>query len=153
MMKIRKVLSGGERGFTLIELLVVIAVLGILAAIAIPRLGGVTDRARMSEASAAMGSFKTALEIYNVENGYYPEGGNDNVYAADDADAEVEFRAMAAEFIDNVEGENYKGNLEWLIEYTNDGDDLTVTLTSGDYVATMERSAGSYGDVQLRQTN
>ena len=48
MTKFRKRLQGSA-GFTLVELIVVIAVLGILAGIAIPRLTGVTDKARLSE--------------------------------------------------------------------------------------------------------
>lgn len=67
MSKMRRILSGGENGFTLIELLVVIAVLGILAAIAIPRLGGVTDKARLTEATSAIGSIKTSIEMFYTE--------------------------------------------------------------------------------------
>ncbi|MFW6022180.1 MAG: type II secretion system protein [Halanaerobiaceae bacterium] len=73
MNRFRKVFRS-EDGFTLIELLVVIAVLAILAALAVPRLGGLTDRARISEGTNALNSFKTALEMYNVEhNGNYPD--------------------------------------------------------------------------------
>jgi type IV pilus assembly protein PilA len=38
----------GKRAFTLIELIVVIAILGILAAIAIPRFAGFTDKAKIA---------------------------------------------------------------------------------------------------------
>ena len=64
-----------EEGFTLIELLVVVAVLGILAALAIPRLTGVTDKARLAEAEQAIGSLKTAAEMYFVEKNTYKELG------------------------------------------------------------------------------
>jgi general secretion pathway protein G len=68
MSKMRRILAGGDKGFTLIELLVVIAVLGILAAIAIPRLGGVTDKARRAEGVSFAGTLRSAQEMFYVEN-------------------------------------------------------------------------------------
>ena len=77
MKKIRDIFKGGEDGFTLIELLVVIAVLGILAAIAIPRLGGVTDKAKLSEGETILGTVKNAAYMYYTEEGSYPSSTGD----------------------------------------------------------------------------
>src|SRR6056297_1934919 len=70
MSKFRKALVN-NKGFTLIELLVVIAVLGILAAIAIPRLTGVTEKARLAEGKTSVSSLKNAVEMHYAEEGSY----------------------------------------------------------------------------------
>jgi general secretion pathway protein G len=64
------------RGFTLIELLLVLVILGILAGIVIPKFSGRTEQARVAAAVTQIGSFKTALEAFEVDNGYYPKGRN-----------------------------------------------------------------------------
>lgn len=68
------VLRRGARGFTLIELLLVLVILGILAGIVIPKFSGRTEQARIAAATTQIGSFKTALEAFEVDNGYYPKG-------------------------------------------------------------------------------
>lgn len=64
----------GTGGFTLIELLLVLVILGILAAIVVPKFAGRTEQARITAATTQINSFATALDAFEVDNGYYPKG-------------------------------------------------------------------------------
>jgi prepilin-type N-terminal cleavage/methylation domain-containing protein len=59
------------KGFTMVELLVVLIILGILVAVAVPMYFANTERARASEAVAAMGTLRQALRDYNVSHNTY----------------------------------------------------------------------------------
>jgi len=59
-------------GFTLIEILVVITILGILAALVVPRLVGRTDEARAVAAKQDIAAIMQALKLYRLDNGRYP---------------------------------------------------------------------------------
>ncbi|ADC89162.1 general secretion pathway protein G [Thermocrinis albus DSM 14484] len=61
-----------KRGFTLIEVLVVIVVLGILAAIIVPRITGRLDEAKIEATKVQMKAIRDALEQYRLDNGFYP---------------------------------------------------------------------------------
>jgi general secretion pathway protein G len=62
------------QAFTLVELLLVITIIGILAAIVVPRMVGRTDQARITAAQADIASMKTALDAFEVDTGDYPKG-------------------------------------------------------------------------------
>ena len=61
-----------NRGFTLLEVLVVVAILGILAALVVPRIMDRPDEAKRVAAKADIGALQQALKLYRLDNGFYP---------------------------------------------------------------------------------
>jgi prepilin-type N-terminal cleavage/methylation domain-containing protein len=69
--------SKNEQGFTLIELLIVIVILGILAAVVVFSVGGITDRGAVSACKSTREQVTTAGEAYKAKNGTYPATWSD----------------------------------------------------------------------------
>ena len=62
-----------KKGFTLLEIIVVVFILSLLAAIVAPRIIGRTDDARIAEAKVQIKNFETALKLFKLDNGFYPD--------------------------------------------------------------------------------
>lgn len=60
------------RGFTLIEIMVVVAILGILAALVVPKIMGRPDEARVVAAKQDIAAIRQALNLYRLDNQRYP---------------------------------------------------------------------------------
>jgi general secretion pathway protein G len=60
------------RGFTLIEIMVVVVIMGVLAALLVPRLMGRTDDARILAAKQDIATLMQALKLYRLDNQRFP---------------------------------------------------------------------------------
>ena len=61
-----------ETGFNLIEIMVVVVIMGILAALIVPKLMGRTDDARIIAAKQDIATLMQALKLYKLDNQRYP---------------------------------------------------------------------------------
>ncbi|MEP7063745.1 MAG: type II secretion system major pseudopilin GspG [Betaproteobacteria bacterium] len=64
--------AGRLRGFTLIEIMVVIVILGVLAALVVPRVLERPDEARAVAAKSDIAAIVAALKLYRLDNQRYP---------------------------------------------------------------------------------
>ena len=121
-----------QGGFTLIELLVVMVIIGLLAALVVPKFFGHVDKAMQQDAHAQIALLGQALDLYRLEKHKYPstdEGlkaiapylkkevpkdpwGNDYVYISPGEHGEYDLLSYGA---DNAEGgeKNNRDIVSW----------------------------------------
>lgn len=61
-----------RRGFSLIEMVIVILILGIIAAVAAPRMFGTAEQAEENTTRQQLAVLRNAIEMYRAQNGSYP---------------------------------------------------------------------------------
>ncbi len=61
-----------NHGFTLVEIMVVVVILGILAAIVMPKLLGRPEEARITQVKTQIQGIEQAIGLFKLDNGFYP---------------------------------------------------------------------------------
>ena len=59
-------------GFTLIEIMLVVVIIGILMTVVVIKFGGRAEEARVNAARADIKNYGTALDLFELDNGFYP---------------------------------------------------------------------------------
>ncbi|MED4978398.1 prepilin-type N-terminal cleavage/methylation domain-containing protein [Geobacillus stearothermophilus] len=124
-----------ERGLTLIELLAVIVILGIIAAIAIPSIGGIINKSK-NDAKIAEGiQIINAAKMYMTANSFTPDSANSSIQTLDETDLN--------DYLDSVDDSQYKvevrqGNSGKYTYYLKEHDSVGLVDTNNDGLASEE---------------
>ena len=66
-------MKNSKKGFTLIELMIVVAIIGILAAIAIPKFADLINKSKEGATKGSLSSVRSAIQVYYGDNeGWFP---------------------------------------------------------------------------------
>ncbi|MCH8967307.1 MAG: prepilin-type N-terminal cleavage/methylation domain-containing protein [Planctomycetes bacterium] len=61
-----------RRAFSLVELVIVVVIIGVLSAIAVPRMSGAASRSGLTAIRATLTTVRKAIDTYYAEHGMYP---------------------------------------------------------------------------------
>jgi len=125
-----------NKAFTLIELMIVISIISLLSAIVIPKYSNINSEAKVANVQANLSNLSTAIEMYNLKNGTYPELAGNQDSLGDFSDFYFKSKIPdTPSFEDNsatnVVSESRNNTGGWL--YYEDTGDIYANLKNGTY--------------------
>ena len=139
----------GQLAFTLIELLVVVIIVAILAAVGVPLLSSNIERSQMTEGETGLGTIRTALRAYVVENNALPTAGT---FLTSLGFSSTDFQGQFFEF-DDYTLPGTTSTSDYCIAVTGDtGGPVGAAAPSGSKVNTKTRSMDEFGTIYKNAT-
>ena len=129
-----------QKAFTLIEILVVIAVLGILAAISLPRLGGVPEKAKLAVDQTALRNINYATTLYSISR----QIADGDIFEGLNTDEQRMKELVDQNFLDHAaEPETAGAEFTWLI------DEQRWILLNQDTIPPLTPLGSSFAEISL----
>ncbi len=128
-----------RKGFTLIELMVVVAIIGLLAAIALPKFSDVSSQAKVANVQGNLATARTSIAMFYAKSGSYP-----GLLEQEDALASVtgtDTDGTAIKFTDFY-GKSKMAETPASAAKIGEGDAATTLSAKNDIVATAAISGG-----------
>ncbi len=132
--------------FTLLELLVVILILGLLAAFVVPNIIGAGDKAKRDLVCSQMSSTASALDMFKMDNGMYPDTEEGLKALVSNPDADKYPAYSSKPYMKRVPKDSWGQPLQ----YIKEGDKFDLVSFGPDR---KEGGSGDNADIRYSQCN